>query len=447
MTPPASETSEPRIFPATFEQEAVWLDECVNGAPLRYAECWIYRLRGSVDLEAVEWALSRIVHRHAALRTELVIDEESLNQVVAPARDVKLTRLSLSAERLEDALVRMIGTPVDLVKSPFKAAMFEVSADDFVLALIFHHAAIDDWSLTVFAHEFSEFYRARLEGRSAVLEELPIDVGEYALKQRASKARGKDLSYWRANLTDVPSANGAPPDCARDDDPSHACSQACFGISASQASRIRRICRGWRVTPFDLFAAVLSSVLCAYLPSDDLILCTPMSRRGSAEVEQMIGCLTRLVPLRIRMNPEDHFAEVVSSVKKTVLDAMIHDSVPYATLAAMARSKRSGSATPLHQTSLIVGDARQELLDLPGIAAERIYITPLMAKCDLSMTLVAGDEGYRGFLDYSRDIYDVSTGERIVRDFQAILGKALENEDLTCLAISNHIHEEVSNPR
>ncbi|MET8183745.1 hypothetical protein [Streptomyces sp. NPDC005336] len=64
--------SEPKSYPLSCEQEAIWLNDAMAEGRSRYTVLWARRLRGDVDPDAVEWALDQVTLRHESLRSRPV---------------------------------------------------------------------------------------------------------------------------------------------------------------------------------------------------------------------------------------------------------------------------------------------------------------------------------------------------------------------------------------
>ncbi|HET9894112.1 MAG TPA: condensation domain-containing protein [Streptosporangiaceae bacterium] len=421
------------VFPMTFEQESMWLDDHLDSRPSRYLESWVYRLRGKLDVGAVRWAIARIVDRHEVLRSRMILEEDRLLQVVQPPPgDVGLCELSCPAGQFEAELTRLVRQPIDLESSPMRPILLRLASDDSVLVIQFHHIVVDDWALAVFDREFAEYYLARVDSRPARLKPLPLQIGEYAQLQRSAGIDPGDLRYWRDRLRDAPVVNAVPHDRPRPAEPSYQGGRVEFGIDADLASMVRQESRSWRTTPFTVFAAALAVLVCAYTGAPEVIVSTPVSRRGTASLDQMIGCLTDLMPLRIAVAPGDRFADVVARAKLSVLEAIAHRAVPYPVIVRLAGSGRMPAQ--LGQSVIVVGDAPRDPFRLPGISAERIYVPSGMSKFDICTTLVNTGQQYSGFLDYASELYDRASAERVGRDYQMTLLTGLTDQEVPILA-------------
>jgi Condensation domain len=415
-----------KVYPVTYEQEAIWLDDHLSGGSSRYLESWVYRLWGQLDLDAVGWAISRVVDRHEALRSGLTDDGDSLVQTVWPSQDVPVRQRSCDIDALEGELRVIVSEPLDLDASPLRVTILELAPDQSALVVQFHHAVVDDWALDLFGQEFGELYTARTERRPAALAPPTMQLGEYALGQRSAPVDADVLGYWRERLRGAPDRSAVPPDPPdrpRPAAPSHASGQVRFRVGDEAGQLVRQVGRLHRTTPFTVLAATAIALLCGYNGTSEVILGASVSRRGDASLDGLMGCLTGVLPLRQAVRPDQSFADLITSVRSTVLGAFAHRDIPY-TLVARAAGRRYA---PLCQTVIVVDDAPRLRLELPGLTAERLYVPSGTSKFDLCLTLVIDGAGYQGFLDYASERYDPPTALRIVRDFQALLVAAVRD--------------------
>lgn len=428
MTPVATVATGVKVYPMTYEQEGMWLDDHLDDEPSRYLESWVYRLSGPLDLDAAEWALARIVDRHEALRSRLVMDSDRLVQIVLPEHDTRLLRRPCEISALDDELRRTVRQPLDLDVSPLRGTLLELGPDESVLVVQFHHAVVDDWALVILDSEFGELYTARVDRRPANLPPVPSQLGEYARAQRAAGVDASVLRYWKKRLEHLPKQYSVPPDRPRPASPSHRGGQVRFWIGDDTARLIRRVGRSHRGSPFIVLTAALTALVHAYNGTSDQIIGTPISRRGAADHDGLMGCLTDLLPLRQAICPGGSFADLVESTRDVVWEAVANREIPYSAIVAGAIARKDLRMSPLCQTVLVVDDARLHL-DMRGLKAERLYAHSGATKFDLHATFARNNGGYQAFLDYASDLYDPRTAERIAQDFQTMTETAVTDPD------------------
>lgn len=406
----------------------MWLHDHVGGGgPSPYLESWVYRLTGDVDGDAVDAAVGQLVARHEALRTRFTMAQDQLVQIIRPAPDYPgMLRKQCSAEALDDELRSLACQPVDVAESPMQAVYLELGPGDAVLVLHFHHIVVDDWAYHILEREFSELYRAYVEGRPARLPALALQPGQYALARRAADRDPSVLAYWRDQLRGAPPIGTVPPDMPRSPGTDHPGALHWFRIDQQVARQIRATCKALRTTPFAVLAATVGMLLSAASGSPDVIVGTPVSRRGPADLDQMVACLVDLLPLRLAVRPDWSFADVVQQAKTTVHEAIAHADISHAELNRRVRAAGDFYKSPLCPTALVVDDADESRLDIPGVTAQRLYVFCGRTKFDLCFTVQVDRPGYLGFVEYATDLFHPQTAERITDAFLGLLKAATD---------------------
>jgi hypothetical protein len=418
-----------RVFPATYEQEAIWLHDRRDPAAGIYLESWACRLRGAVDHSAVEWAVSQIVARHPALHSGFEFDGERLVQITREDHAAVVERLGCPDLALDGVLEQLVRRPLDIRASPLRATLLELAPDDVVLVIQLHHLVVDDWAVAILEREFQEFYCGRIAGRAARLAPLPLLPGEYAAAQRTAGIDPALVAYWRERLRDAPIESTVPADRPPPERPSCQGGLIRFQIDAAVGGLLRAMARRSRATPFTLLAAAGTALLCAYNGSSDQVLGAVVSRRGPADLDQMITYLASLMPLRQRVPLEEGFGALVASTKQVVTDTVAHRDIPLPIMLKELGWPRNFSRPPLCQVTLVVDDVPKCPLELPGVTTERLDVHQGISKFDLSITLVKDGDCYRGRLVYASDLFRPQTAQQVGADFCGLLAAGVAQPD------------------
>lgn len=425
-------------YPMTFEQESMWLQEQSIEGDSFLLESWVYRLRGPLDVPALEWALTELVRRQAVLRTRLILHDDDLVQVIAPEPELVLHRRACREDALDDELRRAVRVPLDLAEPPFRATLIELAVDHFVLAVEFHHTAVDDWSYLVLNHELGELYRGRVQRQAPDLPTLSNELGDFAAHQRAVGVDPAVLEWWREALAGAPEYDLLPLDRARPQQPRHSGVHLSFVFPVELARAVRRLGRATRTTPFTVYAAALAAQLHGYTGNPDVVFGVPVSRRGSAALDSVIGCLTDQMPMRHSVRAEASFADLVATTKEMITGAMARRDISYAALLrAIGRVPHDGES-PLCQISLVLDDAPRVPLDLPGIEASRLHVDPGMSKFDMCLFLIREGDGLHAILEYADELFDRGTAERVAGDFVLLLTAAVTDPDRSVAELLSH---------
>lgn len=416
-----------QVYPMTYEQEGLWLDDHLYAMPSRYLESWACRLSGQLDVSAVEWAIGQIVMRHEVLRSRLILQGNDLVQIVMPGHQVPLAQVSCTPSALPEELSRIVAEPLDLDRAPLRPWLIRISSEEYLLVVQFHHAVIDDWAFAIFEREFRELYTACVLRREPYLKPLSQQVGQYAVAQRAAGIDHADLAYWRTQVRGAPSSCTIPPDWPRPQSPRFRGRRHPFSLAWELTRLVSSVSRTMRTTPFTVFAAAMAALLAQESQNTEVIFGAPVSRRGAAAVSEMIGCMTDLLPIRLGVPLNTSFAALIGDARAAVLGALEHNAVPYAAVAREARRRPGADSLALCPTALVVDDAGWDKPPLPGLTTDAVYIPTGRSKFDLCVTLVRAGDGYLGFIDYAAELYRAETVARIASQFIHILGCGLYN--------------------
>ncbi|MGW1980745.1 non-ribosomal peptide synthetase [Streptomyces sp. NPDC001889] len=427
---PAGDGPAPVSHPMSYEQEAIWLDDALGEGVSRYVESWTHRLHGAVDVSAVEAALTGIVRRHESLRSRLRLVDGQPRQEVLPPLPVPLVRRRVTPGGLDAAVREAVSGPLPLDEPPLlRATLIEPGDGAAVLAVALHHAVVDGWSLHLLDEEFSALYRQARGEPGPALPGLPLHLGPYARAQREREPGADTVAHWRETLAGIPLESTFPLDRPRPELLGHRGAVTGFTVDRELATRLRRLCHQLRATPFVVCAAALTALIGRHGEQRDIVLGAPVSRRAGLATESMVACLAEALPLRLRLEPERSFRELVARTRATVRAVTAHSQMPYTRLVALAGVRPSRARMSLFQVVLTVDDGQAPGLSLPGVRAERLYPHNGTAKFDVFVHLVPENGTYRGRLEYAADLFTPATGRRLAERFLALLTDAVARPD------------------
>jgi hypothetical protein len=425
MLPRYSESGQPRVFPLSSTQRLMWFN--VQRRPrVHKMPPQAMRLRGPLDVAALEASLHEICIRHEALRTTFGTRDGEPVQIVGPPRPVPLTRMDLrelppEAREAEASslIVQEWQRPFDLSQDlMLRATLMRLDDEEYVLLLMMHHIASDGESVRVLSDELSALYNALRAGRRAHLPELPVQYVDYVVWQWQRLRDGelqRLMDYWKHQLADAPVALRMSA-AQRPLQPSR------MGRSARQELRmptwllqeLHALCRRQNVTLFMTLLATWATLLHRHSGEQDILIGTYTANRNRPEVERLIGCFTNfLLVLRHDLGGDPSFTELLKRVRKTALDAFSHSELPEEIL-LKELYVRCDIVFTLQTTS-------RSGLELDGLQVERIKRDRGVGTPFLKLTMIQGDEDLTAKLSYNSNIFHATTIQRMLGDLQSLL--------------------------
>ena len=169
-------TPRPRngYVPLSFAQQRLWFLDQLEPGSAAYNIPAAVRLKGPLDVKALERSLKEVMRRHEVLRTTFTMVEGQPVQVIGEAEEFTLPVLELaarlSAEEREAEVQRLAqveaGLPFDLGTGPLlRATLLRLSAEEHVALLTMHHIVSDGWSTGILIRELAALYEAFTHGR------------------------------------------------------------------------------------------------------------------------------------------------------------------------------------------------------------------------------------------------------------------------------------------
>ncbi|HZF11058.1 MAG TPA: amino acid adenylation domain-containing protein, partial [Thermoanaerobaculia bacterium] len=436
-----------RLFPLSLTQERLWfLDQLQRGSPA-YNIPYAVHLRGALALGAIAASLGKVVGRHEALRTRFVLHSGHEVQSVEPAVEAPLRLVDLEAlpgpRRSGEAsrvMTAEAGRPFDLAVAPLlRATALRLAPEDHLLLINVHHIVADGWSLGVLGRELSLLYAALVEGRAPGLGELPVQYADYAAWQRewlSSTRREEQLVYWRERLA-APVALDLPGDRPRPAAQSFRGGELPVVVTGEIAARLVSLARAERATLFMALLASFAALLSRYSGQDDLVVGTVVANRGRPEIDGLIGFFVNTLPLRLDLDGDPPFPLLLGRARETALGAYAHQQLPFAAVVEALQPERDLSRSPLFDVMLVLQDGAEEALRLPGVDAALVPLHNGTAKFDLTLSLAPVTEGLAGGLEFSSDLFDGTTVQRLaehllnlLRGWAAVPQRRLSEVDL-----------------
>jgi amino acid adenylation domain-containing protein len=420
----------------SFAQRRLWFIAQLEPQNPAYNIPFALRMRGALNVDAVERALTEIVYRHETLRSRFIDREGQAALEIAASAPLAITQYDLpieSPEQSENAARRWCAEealrPFDLVEGPlFRAALLRFDARDHILVLTLHHIAADGWSVGILAREFAALYRSYCHGDSSPLPELAIRYRDYAIWQNewlGSDAVDGLLDHWRAKLDGVETLELLT-DHPRSPVPSYRAASAPFTIEPAAWSALQRIAREEGATAFMLLFAGWALLLNRYSGQFDIVVGTDIAGRDQTETEGLIGFFVNQLALRLIVNnSSDTFRELLRKARGVLIDAYAHQTLPFETLVEALAPSRDLSRHPVFQCKLALEDA-VPALDLPDLESSLFAAGTPTVKTDLRMALRFTGNSVQGRIEFALDLFELSTIQHMAARFATLLtGAAL----------------------
>jgi amino acid adenylation domain-containing protein len=406
-----------RPLPASFAQQAVWLMQQTLADASTYHVSVAVSIQGPVDAGLVRQSLGVIQNRHELLRTGLVVEGEALLQRVLSAAcaelrweeiDLRSIPTAHQEQRLNELLQDLAREPFDLAVAPlWRSSWIRLGDQQHVLAITFHHCVMDDWSLRIFFDELERLYATGGRAESAQLSELAVQYGDFSVWQRDRLASGLPASraYWKEQLADFPAALEVPCDKARPSKPSGRGAGYRFSMEGPVVERLRELAREERCTLFAVMLAAFQVWLHRYTGRTDLMVGTPLAQREQPGVKPLLGFFLNMLPIRLRLEGDPGFRDVLRQLWDTTLDAIGHSELPFEQMVELAVKQRQVGRQPLYQVMFVLLEQKLPAVQLGQALGTVRMLETQTSKCDLTLYLNTEGDQWQCYFEYATDLF------------------------------------------
>ena len=428
----------PERVPLSFAQQRLRVLEQMDGAGAAYHVAVAFRLAGHLDAGALEAAVRDVLGRHEALRTVFpVVDGEAFQRVLElgelrwdlPVADVAEAELAAVAGQAA-------GQRFDLAAEiPLRVRLLRVGPLVHVLVVVMHNLAGDGWSMVPLCRDISVAYAARCRGAAPEWTPLPVQYGDYALRQREMLGSEVDpgsalvaqVEYWRRALAGMAEELTLPADRPRSAVASHRGHNVPLSVPAEVHQQLTVLAREHGVTLFMVLQAALAVLLSRLGAGTDIPIGSPVAGRGDVALDDLVGLFANTLVLRTDLSGDPSFGELLARVRETDLAAFDHQDVPIERLVEMLSPARPVGRHPFYQVTLTLQNSATAVLDLPGleITAEPAGEVPVQADLEFAVTETADaagrPAGLRATVAAAADLFGPGTSRQIADRFVRVL--------------------------
>jgi amino acid adenylation domain-containing protein len=430
--PQLPRTGEPQEFECSSGQKRLWLIQRIDPDGAAYNSVMAYRVSGKLDRALLERSFDQLIRRHESLRTTFIERDGEPFQVVNPPWSMRIVEhdlRGLPADQREAAAGRIARdanrTPYALERGPLvRAALLHMADDSAIFMFGLHHIISDGWSMGTFQRELSELYNAEVAGREAALPPLTLqcaDVAVWQNQQMRSPTMEPHIEYWLRKLADPLPTLELPTDRPQPAYPTQNGAFQFHPLPQPLVEAIGRLSRQEGATPFMTFLAAFKIMLARYTGQDDLVIGTVIANRTHAALEPLVAFLANTLVLRTSLHGNPSFREALARVRETASEAYQHQDLLFALLVEKLNPMRDMNRNPLFDVTFGYHNVPPQQFTLDGATAQAWRVPNEVSSMPLTMDLIMTPEGLHAQIEYSTDLFDAATIERMFHHYVTLL--------------------------
>ncbi len=447
VAPPISKVPRDQPLPLSFAQQRLWVQDQMEPNNPLFNIPRALRLKGSLNIPALEIALDGIVARHEVLRTTYGSDRDGHPfQIITPELKVPLRIIDLRhlapTERENEArrLVQQeVATPFKLATDSItRNILLQMDTDDNILVMNTHHIVSGGWSTGIIYRELSVLYQAALENKPSPLPDLPIQYADFAVWQRnwlQGEVLNQQVNYWKSRLEGAPPLLALPTDRQRLATSSYRGATHRFLLPTTLTAAVRTLGRQRGASTFMVLLAAFECMILHFTGNPDIVLGTDLANRTNHQTEDLIGFFVNLLVLRTDLSGDPTFEALLGRVREVALEVYAHQDVPFDKLVEELKPERNNSYHPLVQVLFVQQNTPRKSSPMPGIETTP-YPLEMPSKFDMVIFVMETDNGISGNWLYNPDLFDSSTISKMASLFQLVLETVITNPTLSISSLT-----------
>ncbi|MFB6375952.1 MAG: condensation domain-containing protein, partial [Bradymonadaceae bacterium] len=295
-------------------------------------------------------AFEALVARHEILRTVYPARNGEPVQRIQPDSTLDWTYRYVDDERIDEWIDEAVATPFELAEeTPLRVRLWEGADGPSLLLVVFHHIAIDEWTMGVMLEELGELYAANREGRAPQLEEPSLQYADYAIWQTQrldGEAYEEGLDFWRRHLETARGGIEWPVDrtAAAEKSPAE---RVRFEWGETVSEAVRQCAETQATSRFLVLYAAFVGYLGRLTGHWDVTVGVPVTQRERPELQGVLGFFLNTLPMRTRTGPEHSFEQWLREVVAQWREVIPHQWIPLDAIVDAVGAERTGRRLPL----------------------------------------------------------------------------------------------------
>jgi amino acid adenylation domain-containing protein len=460
VSTPAVESGSSTLHPLSHGQQAMWFLYRLQPENGAYNVPVTVRLRQEIDVTALRSAFQILVDRYAALRTTFRLQNGAAVQQVHANVSVSFIEHDVTGwddATLHQQLSEQAWRPFKLEEGPlFRVYLMKRSAVDFFMQVVAHHIVSDLWSLTILVSELDVLYQALENGATnetatAGLSPLESQYTDYVREQAKllEGVEGERLwEFWRDNLAGELPALNLLTDSPRTAKNSNRGKVHSFSFNAELTRQLDELSRRSDTTLYMTLLTAFAVLLSRYTGQNEIVIGSPTAGRHRAAYTKVAGYFVNLLPLRLHLEGNPSFVDLLKRVRGTVLDAFSHQACPFPLIVQRLQPDRDPSLTPLFQTMFVMQQAPtvagQKLaplalgaggaaIKLNALTLESFPLAERATQFELTLSIAANGDDLSALFEYNAELFDAATIVSMAQHFNELLSSITANPE-QCIA-------------
>jgi natural product biosynthesis luciferase-like monooxygenase protein len=447
----SSSDSRSGIFPLSEGQYGLWYDHQLDPNGSSRSVSRLLHLRGALDAELLVTAIDETVSKHVLLSCRIVeIEGTPFHEVLSNGRSFveQFDVSNLNQAAVREFIDREHVSFIDLSEGPLlKLLLFHEGPESHYLLLCAHHLIVDLWSISLLASEITSAYRTALSSEQLPSGRPRSTYSDFVSQQRLllEGHEGSRLKeFWKerlsAPLTELHLANR----------PQHS-NQSGSGRLAIQINKelshdLKMLSDSYSATLHTVILACVQIALVLHSGQNNFPIGLLTSGRDRAEWEEVVGYFINPVLIRVAVNLNDSFADILRNCRDELISAMENAAYPNRRIVADARKRSPPSALPrisvmcMLQPTTVPGLGKVatagmgndgEVLQCGEISVTALADQKIEDRFDLTIKSANVGDSIACTFDYQRGTFDDESIRKFAEMFRSLMKQVVSEPEVS----------------
>ncbi|MGE5457090.1 MAG: condensation domain-containing protein, partial [Methanococcaceae archaeon] len=334
------------LYPLSLPQEAFYYDYLLYGNDCKYIMGGALILEGDLDIELYRKAYQHVISSFDTMRIRFVRREDTLFQQFRPEYqcEIKYFDFRKNINPVEDAIefiLKEFHKPLSFENDELYTEMvIQTDEKKYILAPKFHHLINDGMGRSIVNQAISDTYNSLLKnGCYAEIKTFSyLDFINDDLQYRNSDVYKKSFEYWKQKFAKLPEPFDFTSKKKSIKNISLHTQRLALNLHRVCFESILNIAFEADATTFQVLLGLITTALHRCYKRNEIIIGMPVLNRSNFKFRNTPGLFMNLMALKLEINPEGTFDDILTSIKSEVRESYRHQRFPLGDILRHLRS-------------------------------------------------------------------------------------------------------------
>nr|WP_314464361.1 non-ribosomal peptide synthase/polyketide synthase [uncultured Clostridium sp.] len=334
-----------KIYPLSNMQKGMLFHSIGDKKSKAYFSQIEMDIKGEVDETVFEESLNEVMDRHEILRASFNNKMDEPLHIILRGRKIGFIYIDISHYEHEEKRKYYDNYKredkekgFDISKDTLiRAALLKFTADSYKVVISHHHILMDGWSTGIILSDLFGIYRNKITGKPCGLKNI-VPFSDY-IKWLGEQDEEESLAYWKNYLDGYEEKVQIPGRMKEVSTNKYYRKEKMLDFSEELTNKLKAAAKDRNVTVNTMIQSIWGILLAKYNDVNDVVFGTVVSGRDKEVegIEDMVGLFINTLPLRIQIEKEMSFSEVLKNCQRDTIKSNHNNYVSLAEIQAQSR--------------------------------------------------------------------------------------------------------------